>query len=271
MKDGLLKIGEGIAGIALDNLQRTVNMLSNLASIVSDLINKDWNKLGADIKIFFSQWKDSVENAVNLKGATGAAKTAGDKVKEEGGSDWEQFYTEANHFVRNLPVIGNAAKIIDTGMVAIGAMDQAEFDSYYKKPEEGITGTEASELPTPTATPEPQATDEKKKKPWWKFWTKDSVEDGIMRPDGTITRVAPDDWVFAARNVEDLAAAFIPQGVSNTMNAPASYVINQNINVNGGNNVAAAVRQQAYNGANEAMLRSMSNSQRLLQLMPGQR
>ena len=92
-----------------------------------------------------------------------------------------------------------------------------------------------------------------------------------MRPDGTITRVAPDDWVFAARNVEDLAAAFLPQGVSNTMNAPASYIINQTINVNGGSNVAAAVRQQAYNGANDAMLRSMNNSQRILQLMPGQR
>lgn len=84
--------------------------------------------------------------------------------------------------------------------------------------------------------------------------------------------MAPDDWVFAARNVEDLAAAFLPRGMTtNTMNAPASYVINQNINVNGGGNIAATVRQQAYNGANEAMLRSMNNSQRLLQLMPGQR
>lgn len=99
------------------------------------------------------------------------------------------------------------------------------------------------------------------------------MQDGIMRPDGTVTRVAPDDWVFAARNVEDMAAAFIPAGstTNNSMHAPASYVINQNITVNGGNSPAAAVRQQAYNGASDAMLKAMNNSQRILQLMPGQR
>ncbi len=37
------------------------------------------------------------------------------------------------------------------------------------------------------------------------------VKDGIMRPDGTVTQVAPDDWVFAARNLGDLAQAFTPK------------------------------------------------------------
>lgn len=39
------------------------------------------------------------------------------------------------------------------------------------------------------------------------------INDGIMRPDGTVTQVAPDDWVFAARNVGDIAKAFVPQNI----------------------------------------------------------
>lgn len=37
------------------------------------------------------------------------------------------------------------------------------------------------------------------------------VKDGIMRPDGTVTQVEPDDWVIAARNLGDVARAFQPE------------------------------------------------------------
>lgn len=96
------------------------------------------------------------------------------------------------------------------------------------------------------------------------------MNDGIMRPNGQITQVAPDDWVFAARNVGDLASAFIPAGVNTSMNAPASYVINQSFTFNG-NATPQAVRAQAYNGAQSAMQNSLQNSQRIMQLMPGTR
>lgn len=36
------------------------------------------------------------------------------------------------------------------------------------------------------------------------------LQDGIIRPDGTVTQVAPDDWVLAARNLGDLSEAFAP-------------------------------------------------------------
>lgn len=96
------------------------------------------------------------------------------------------------------------------------------------------------------------------------------MNDGIIRPNGQVTQVAPDDWVFAARNLGDLASAFIPGGVTNSMNAPASYVINQSFTFNG-NATPQAVRQRAYSGAQDALQNSLRNSQRMLQLMPGTR
>ena len=82
--------------------------------------------------------------------------------------------------------------------------------------------------------------------------------------------MAPDDWVFAVLNVCYLAAGFIPGGTTNTMNAPASFVINQNFSF-AGNGSPSAVRAHAYAGANEALLNAMNNSQRIIQLMPGRR
>ena len=55
-----------------------------------------------------------------------------------------------------------------------------------------------------------------------------SIQDGIIRPNGQVTQVAPDDWVFAVRDVNKLASAFtqpdkpaapscIPYAVSNML------------------------------------------------------
>lgn len=96
------------------------------------------------------------------------------------------------------------------------------------------------------------------------------TKDGILRPDGTLTQVAPDDWVFAVRNVGDLAKAFIPQGIT----APAGnneYVINQTFNINGGSDLPQVLRQQAYQGTQDGLMQIMQQSSNRLQLMSGTR
>lgn len=257
IKTGLETIGKGFAGLALDNIERTINLLGKLAEIIADLAGGKWEELGKDIKDFFLQWADGVKNTMNINAGSSAATQAGADTEAAGGSSVDVNIAKFNAFMRTLPLWGDLTHLGDYLGVYAGTLSPEEYEYFWgtkENPESGIIPTAKKDAKT------------KKKK------EAKSVEDGIMRPDGTVTRVAPDDWVFAARRVEDLAAAFIPQGmVQNTMNAPASYVINQNINVSGGNNMAAAVKQQAYNGANEAMLRSMNNSQRILQLMPGQR
>ena len=96
------------------------------------------------------------------------------------------------------------------------------------------------------------------------------LNDGIMRPDGTITQVAPDDWVFAARSLGDLARAFIPQNYTAAV-APSEYVINQTFNINGGNDMPQVLRQQAYRGTQEGLLEIMNQSSQRMQLMSGTR
>ncbi len=95
------------------------------------------------------------------------------------------------------------------------------------------------------------------------------VEDGIIRPDGHVTPIASDDWVFAARDVSDLAKAFIPQGMS--VNAPAEYSIVQNFTITGSNDIPQVLKQQAYRGTQEGLLAIMDQSSRRLQMMSGTR
>ena len=96
-----------------------------------------------------------------------------------------------------------------------------------------------------------------------------STNDGIIRPDGSIVQVAPDDWVFAARDVGNMARAFVPQGT--VQGAPNEYIINQTFNVSGSNDIPQVIKQQAYRGAQEGLQNIMAQSSQRLQLMSGTR
>ena len=96
------------------------------------------------------------------------------------------------------------------------------------------------------------------------------IKDGIMRPDGTVTQVAPDDWVFAARNVGDLAKAFIPP-MPAMAGGNNEYVINQTFNINGSSDLPQVLRQQAYQGTQDGLMQIMEQSSQRLQLMSGTR
>ena len=97
-----------------------------------------------------------------------------------------------------------------------------------------------------------------------------AIKDGIVRPDGTITQVASDDWVLAARSLGDMARAFIPQNYTAAA-AQSEYVINQTFNINGGNDMPQVLRQQAYRGTQEGLLEIMNQSSQRMQLMSGTR
>lgn len=98
----------------------------------------------------------------------------------------------------------------------------------------------------------------------------DSANDAIISPSGKITKLSPDDWVFALKDIKDLAGAFLPAGISTStnMNAPANYVINQTLNVGAGVR-AQEVKASAYKGTADALQNSLNNASRIMQLMPG--
>lgn len=99
----------------------------------------------------------------------------------------------------------------------------------------------------------------------------EKVNDGIIQPGGKVTQVAPDDWVFAVKNIQDLAGALMPSTVRNyTASAPVNYVINQSFSVEKGMN-PNSFKTMAYKGTVEAMQNNFANAARIAQLMPGTR
>lgn len=96
------------------------------------------------------------------------------------------------------------------------------------------------------------------------------IKDGIIRPDGTVTQVAPDDWVIAARNLGDLARAFVPQPTT-AQSGNMEFSIVQNFTINGGSDLPQVLRQQAYNGTQQGLMEIMAQSSQRLQLMSGTR
>lgn len=96
------------------------------------------------------------------------------------------------------------------------------------------------------------------------------IKDGIIKPNGQVTQVAPDDWVFAARNVGDLAKAFIPP-MPAMAGGNNEFVINQTFNINGSSDLPQVLRQQAYQGTQDGLMQIMEQSSQRLQLMSGTR
>jgi hypothetical protein len=79
-------------------------------------------------------------------------------------------------------------------------------------------------------------------------------------------QVAPNDWVFAAQNISDMARAFFPQTASSNQ-----VSIVQNFTLNGVQDMPARIRQTAFEGTQSAITQSMINSSRRIQMMSGTR
>lgn len=96
------------------------------------------------------------------------------------------------------------------------------------------------------------------------------IKDGIIKPNGQVTQVAPDDWVFAARNIGDLAKAFIPQSAS-AHAGNMEFSIVQNFTISGSSDLPQVLRQQAYQGTQDGLMQIMEQSSQRLQMMSGTR
>ena len=101
---------------------------------------------------------------------------------------------------------------------------------------------------------------------------KGSKHDAVFTPDGRVTSVSPDDWLFAVKNVSDLAGAFFP-GVTNNTQNDSAIIINQNFTIENarGGEAGAFIKQQAYRGTSDALTQNLRNGMHNLQLMSGTR
>lgn len=98
------------------------------------------------------------------------------------------------------------------------------------------------------------------------------IKDGIISPTGETVQVAPDDWVFAARNLGDLASAFMPHGMASLSGGSSEYTITQEFTFNGtSRDMAQEVMRQAYKGTQSGLMQAMNRGAQRMQLMPGTR
>lgn len=171
--------------------------------------------------------KDSIEGALNTTKEVGTKLIEGDLpgagqallegAKNTIGAPVERIVTVAtngNETVQNYKEEtgqSSTAAAVNTGVRSIPGLKWIAHGTDFVMNKLGVMSDEEYEANTAIVT---QPKKEKKKK------AKKEINDGIMRPDGTVTQVAPDDWVLAARNLGDLAKAFVPEEKQKSITEP---------------------------------------------------
>ena len=93
------------------------------------------------------------------------------------------------------------------------------------------------------------------------------MQDGIIKPNGGLVQVDPNDWLLAFKNLGDVAGALIPQGAGGNV---ANITISQNFTLNG-NPMPGQVRDMAYRGTTSAMSELFTRAGAIVQMMPATR
>lgn len=223
---GLQDITVELGKLAGNSLKTSIELLKDLASIIKALIEGDTEKLGRNIKQFFTDWSDGMKEMFNVGNATDAAKQAYEDSIKNGKSKNEASVNAMDAFQRKIPFYG--------------VFYSAETEFFDK-----LLGNKSS---------------------------KGTKNDAVFTPDGRVTSVSPDDWLFAVKNVSDLAGAFYP-GVTNNTQNDSAIIINQNFTIENarGGEAGAIIKQQAYRGTSDALTQNLRNGMHNLQLMSGTR
>lgn len=224
-----------------DNGKAIKDAVENIAGLVGKIsasnVSQDMGKLlSATIKIIGGDKKGALEDLGSTNVITGAKKWT--DVREDI-EKWKKQNPDAKKDWKRRYLLSEMPLELQEAILANSSKYWKRFDNV------------SYDIDTPGDKP------------------KNKVKDGIIRPDGNVTQVAPDDWVFAARNIGDMARAFIPQ--NHTSMSAGEYIINQTINIGGGNDMPQVLRQEAYRGTQEGLLQLMEESSRRLQLMSGTR
>jgi len=95
----------------------------------------------------------------------------------------------------------------------------------------------------------------------------EKISDGIISPNGGITKVDSNDWLLAFRNLEDVAGAFHTGAGGGNV---ANITISQNFTLNG-NPMPGQVRDMAYRGTTSAMSELFTRAGAIVQMMPATR
>lgn len=281
--DSLSKIGEAVKPFAEGALKTAGDVLLNLADALAKMLGGDYEGAAAGVTAMVGAVVTQLKALWGGEKAAEAAARAVEDAKKTGKGAVGQFIAGADAYVGNNPIlkigadIGSAIVSVGTGVA--NAVAPTINEDFARAEERGKIRAELSNFGLGggkklridqldynlknRVTAYIQAGGKKED-------FKDYIQDGIMRPDGRVTRVAPDDWVFAARNIGDLARMFMPQMPQPAYAQAGNITINQTLTLNGAADFPQEARRAAYDGT-AAALRSLNAFRERRLLMPGTR
>lgn len=293
--EALGKIAEGVKKFAGPMIESAITLLKDLASAMHDLLTGDWDALGQSLLKFATDLRQAIAGQIGateeasaantnkgleqlregeiLSGAGNILKGAAQAVfseKSEMEKELEKLLPEgAAGFFKTLDL---EELPVSTTKKLLGAVKDGSFN-YLMSNDLSIKAKGAL-----TAYKDKGVSDTVFLKAIYgdklieKTGSNKRFQDGILKPDGTTVQVAPDDWVFAARNLGDMASAFLPSGITNYTGGATEYSIVQEFTFNGtSRDMAHEVMRQAYKGTQSGLLEAMNRSTQRIQLMPGLR
>lgn len=96
----------------------------------------------------------------------------------------------------------------------------------------------------------------------------EKIDDGIVSPNGRVTRVSPNDWVFAMKDLSNLAPGFL--GGKGNASMSQNITVNQTFNLNGASRFdGKEVARYAERGTRNALQDLTNESAKRLLIMQG--
>lgn len=273
----ITKITEALAPIVGGAIEKAIGLFGDLADTLASLVAGDWEKVGENLSQFFKNLASGINEAI-----FGTNKTqikTGERVSGK--------YAGGNMF-QKMKILENATP---EQKIEIDNFEKTE-KAFIRQINKDKSYIPFSKLTPDRISPETQALANQligmgvdlniyKNKSNIDISSEavdklknnyvPSIKDGVIRPNGQVTQVAPDDWVFAVRDIQDLGRAFLPNAVSYA-SAPQDITINQTINITSPTDwMPQTIKQQAFNGARDGLLQAITEGNRRIQLMPGTR
>ncbi len=318
--DNMKTIAEALAPIVGTTISTAIKMLLDLTEAISALIKGDWETVGQKLKLFFRDFRQGIEAILY-------GKEVSDKIKELDKQRITGEITQSEYFHQKGGVIeaANQEKIRKNAdknlMETKGLVNEAEL-AEFKAVQEYITdiyNDEEHMKIRPNGKPFHRNVRESEISPEMRikidkfggikkfdnitFDKKNknvpAIQDGIIRPNGQVTQVAPDDWVFALRDVGNFSNALAAQNtpaipmrswdalledinrramdiipamtVHNNTNAPQHITIQINQTVTSPSNdwLPQTLREQASLGVQDGLQQARKESFNRLQMMSG--
>lgn len=282
--DALSKIGEAVRPFAESAVKTAGEVILNLADALAKMLGGDYKGAAAGVTAMVGAVVTQLKALWGGEKAAEAAARAVEDAKKAGKGVVGQFLAGADAYVDNSPILKKGAQlgsaIVSVGAGVANAVAPTINEDFARAEERGQIRAELSKLGLGGGKKlridqldynlKNRVTTYIQQMGGKKEDFKDFIQDGIIRPDGRVTRVAPDDWVFAARNIGDLARMFMPQSLQPAYAGGGSVVINQTLTLNGAADFPQEARRAAYDGT-AAALRNLNAFRERRLLMPGTR